>query len=587
MKNRKLLCIVISIAVLFVSLPYSVSASETEFDYVPGEIIISTSKGLIDSSTSFVTSSADQYTFIDFKDSNIDTAEEIFIEQNDEENTYLLKTQHNVLEICQELEKIPGVEYAEPNVLFDTYGFTMPGEVLYGQTYANEQKWYFEDILQIPDAWQEFETTGEGVVVAIIDNGYNLNAPDFPTNLWTDENGNHGWNTHKESSDISPIFKSDGTSFNNTMHGSSVAGIIGAQADGLNIVGGAYNSSLMLINAAHYVSDTQEPQFDALNIIKAIDFAIENNADIINMSLGAHTQSQPLEDAITRAYEAGIVMIAAAGNEGVSAEVSASIPASYSNVIGVMATDESDTSQLTNFSNYDPSGKYYDVAAPGFDIFGCSELDNKLSRSSGTSQAAPLVTSCAALYLSEYPNATVDEVYDAIRNSPTTKVTSNKSLVTDATYYFKIINAVELLNYGKVEPKIKATNGASIQPSRSYISGLYEGFKDISEFITVTDGSYEFIQTTNGNGTGSVVNIYDIYGNIFKSYTIIIFGDVNGDCYADGQDAVVASFIIDSPDAFENHLNYAADVDFDGSVTETDYYIISGYAIGLDFVLQG
>lgn len=590
MKHKNLFIIFLSAVILFVSMPFYSNAEEYTAEYVPGEIVITTEADLIDSSTTFLTSSVDDYTQIDFVDNEIDYVEEVnTYNETTEEKTYVLEVDGDILDKCKELEELPGVISAEPNLVFHTMGFTMPGEVQYPtSTYSTYQKWYF-DLMNIPDTWQKYETTGEDVVIAIIDNGYNIGGYEFPTNLWTDSNGNHGWNTYLNSADISPIYKSDGTTFSNSAHGSNVAGIIGMLANSSSAIGAAYNAQLMLINAAHYIDDDTIPNFDLADLIEAVDYARVNGADIINMSLGAFGSAPSLEAAVNRAYNAGIAVIAAAGNSGVSTENALNIPSSYENVIGVMAIDKTDPTQLAYFSNYDPSGNYYDIAAPGYGIVGCN-ISNNLVGLSGTSQATPLVASCAALYLSEYPDATVDELYEAIRNSPTTKVTSNSETVTDTTYYFKSLNALELLNYSRVGPDIVFNLDTTVtnDPNLNYIYGLEEGYADIANYVTVTDGTgtAEFIPTENGNGTGSLYNVYDIYGELYISYRIIIFGDTNGDSYADGQDAVITSFITDSPDSFDDYLKFAADVDFDDSVTETDYDITAKYAIGLDYVFQ-
>lgn len=590
MKHKNLFIIFLSAVILFVSIPFYSNAEEYTAEYVPGEIVITTEADLVDSSTTFLTSSVDDYTQIDFADNEIDYVEEVnTYNETTEEKTYVLEVDGDILDKCKELEELPGVISAEPNLVFHTMGFTMPGEVQYPtSTYSTYQKWYF-DLMNIPDTWQKYETTGEDVVIAIIDNGYNVGGYEFPTNLWTDSNGNHGWNTYLNSADISPIYKSDGTTFSNSAHGSNVAGIIGMLANSSSAIGAAYNAQLMLINAAHYIDDDTIPNFDLADLIEAVDYARVNGADIINMSLGAFGSAPSLEAAVNRAYNAGIAVIAAAGNSGVSTENALNIPSSYENVIGVMAIDKTDPTQLAYFSNYDPSGNYYDIAAPGYGIVGCN-ISNNLVGLSGTSQATPLVASCAALYLSEYPDATVDELYEAIRNSPTTKVTSNSETVTDTTYYFKSLNALELLNYSRVGPDIVFNLDTTVtnDPNLNYIYGLEEGYADIANYVTVTvgTGTAEFIPTENGNGTGSLYNVYDIYGELYISYRIIIFGDTNGDSYADGQDAVITSFITDSPDSFDDYLKFAADVDFDDSVTETDYDITAKYAIGLDYVFQ-
>ncbi len=600
MKIKKFFNVILCCILVVTSIPFSVSAEDVQVieyepsvsEYVPGEIVITTSSELIDSSSTFITySEENEYTLIDFEEEKIENAEKLNTsDDTSDEQTYVIEVEGDVLEKCKELEKLSGVECAEPNLVFYTMGFTMPNEIKYGSLYSTHIKWYF-DKMEIPTAWQEFESTGEDVVIAVIDNGYKLDVTDFPTNLWTDANGNHGWNTYKNSSDISPIYKSDGTAFNNTGHGTHVAGIIGSPANGSNLIGAAYNAELMLINAAHYENDTDVPSFYLDDLLEAIDYARINGADIINLSLGLlGGQSNQLENYINKAYNEGIAIIAAAGNQGASTEVAQAIPAAYENVIGVMASDKTDPSQLAYFSNYDPSGKYYDVTAPGFELLSCSIEAGKVAYMNGTSQASPLVAACAALYLSEYPDATVDELYDAIRNSPATFVKSNSTIVTNTTYKFKFLNARELLLSGKTEPEVNtnsATN-AVIDKTLGYIYGLDEGYADIASYITVTDGTgtIEFLPSENGNGTGSVVNVYDIYGDLYKTYKIIIFGDVNGDSVADGQDAVLVSCILSFPEVFTVEQKYASNVDGDNATTENDYNIISGYAIGTDYVVQ-
>lgn len=599
MKIKKIFNVILCCVLIVTSLPMSVSAEEldvietplqTATEYAPGEIVITTEDELIDSSSTFVTYGDKDYTLIDFEEEEITDSEELNT-YTAEEKTYVLEVEGDVLEKCKELEKLPGVKYAEPNVIFHTMEFTMPGEIQYGSLYKQHMKWYF-DLMQITETWQDFESTGEGIVVAVIDNGFKINATDFPTNLWTDVNGNHGWNTYKNSADISPIYKKDGTAFDNSDHGTHVAGVIGANANGSNIIGAAYNTELMLINAAHYISDDDDtpPQFELPDIIEAIDYARVNGADIINLSLGAHTVANSLELAVNRAYEAGIAVIAAAGNEGTSTTKSKVIPASYENAIGVMASDKADPTQLAYFSNYDPSGKYYDIVAPGYQLLSCSIESGKVAYGSGTSQACPLVAACAALYLSEYPNATVADLYDDIRNSPTTFVKANSTTAPDDSTEYKFLSSYNLLERGKTEPQINLNLNTDVtcDPTLNYIWGLDEGFTDISKYITITEGTgtLEYIPTECGIGTGSTLNIYNIYGELYESYEIIVFGDINGDATIDGQDAVIVSCIMNFPDKFTEPQKFASDVDFDGIVTDNDYNITANSALLLDFVFQ-
>ncbi len=596
MKKNKILSLLLCSVIIFTSMPLSVSAQNTEIieepfisEYVTNEIVITTSSEMVDVSDSFVTATESDYTLIDFEEEEIEIIEEIETYNYDsDEKTYVISYEGDILEKCKELESLPGVEYAEPNAVFHTNEFKIPKEITTPTSiYNNYQKWYF-DLMQVPQTYETFQTAGEGVVVAVIDNGFDVNAFEFATYLWEDANGNHGWNTDNNTSDITPIYKKDGTSFDNSLHGTHVASSIGMLSNNSQAVGMAFEAELMLIQAAHYVNETQMPQFDVASLVSAIDYARNNGADIINMSLGAFTTSSSLEAAVNRAYNAGVAIIAAAGNSATSTASSRSIPAAYPNVIGVMATDKTTVSQLSSFSNFDPSGKYYDIAAPGVQIVG-SNLIGSLSIMNGTSQASPLVSSCAAMYLSKYPQATVDELYDAIRNSPTQQVRSNPN-VSSTTYYFKFLNAYELLSYGKITPELVFNLETSVTKDSTfnYIYGLNERYTNIYDYVSVAEGTgtSEFIPSENGLGTGSVLNVYDNDGKLFATYQIIIFGDLNGDAVADGQDAVITSFIIDSPDSFEHYQYFAADVDFDNLVSENDYYITADYAIGKDFVFQ-
>lgn len=596
MKKNRILSLLLCSVIIFTSMPLSVSAQNIEIieepfisEYVANEIVITTSSEMVDVTDSFVTASVSDCTLIDFEEEEIEIIEEIETYNYDsDEKTYVISYEGDILEKCKELESLPGVEYAEPNAVFHTNEFEIPKEITRPTSiYTNYQKWYF-DLMQVPQTYETFQTAGEGVVVAVIDNGFDVNAFEFATYLWEDANGNHGWNTDNNTSDISPIYKKDGTEFNNSLHGTHVASSIGMLSNNSNAVGMAFEAELMLIQAAHYENETEMPQFDVASLVSAIDYARNNGADIINMSLGAFTTSSSLEAAVNRAYNAGVAIIAAAGNSAVSTASSRSIPAAYPNVIGVMATDKTTVSQLSSFSNYDPSGKYYDIAAPGVQIVG-SNLTGSLSTMNGTSQASPLVSSCAAMYLSKYPQATVDELYEAIRNSPTQQVQTNPD-VSSTTYYFKFLNAYELLSYGKITPELVFNLETSVTKDSTfnYIYGLNERYTNIYDYISVAEGTgtSEFIPSENGLGTGSVLNVYDNDGKLFATYQIIIFGDLNGDAVADGQDAVITSFIIDSPDSFEHYQYFAADVDFDNLVSENDYYITADYAIGKDFVFQ-
>lgn len=597
MKIKKIFCVVLSAVLLAVCLPVCVSAEQPTAEYVDGEIIFEytpdstylfgRSAGIFSKLKSLgVTDIKELETY----DSNYYTSS-----VSTEPVTYTAKTDGDVLETCRRLEKLDGISYAEPNYILETDSYTTPSVITNPSVnYTNYEKWYLETALNIPAAWEKYQTCGENVVIAVIDNGFYTETSSFPEHLWDDGNGNHGWNTANNTSDISPVYKVENgvsSELSDTVHGTNVAGIIGIAANKSNFIGAAYGSTLMLLKAAiDYTSGDTRTKFTSASVTSAIDFARNNGANIINMSLGSAAHSSAIKNAVARAYNSGIVLISSAGNAQTGTATQPFYPAADENVIGVMASDMTDTTILADFSNFDENdGQYYDITAPGVGIIGSSLLEGKVSRLSGTSQAAPLVASCAALFLSVYPGTSPEKVYDAIKKSPTKRVKSNPEATT-STYTYKILDAVELLDYGKVKPEINFNLSTQVMHNlkKGYLYGLDEDFIDIASYVTVTagTGTEEFIPTKYGNGTGSVLNIYTTTGELYRTYTIILFGDVNGDCKIDGRDAVIISCLQNNMGEYSDFIKYAADTDGDNELTDADVQLTADYAIGLDYISQ-
>lgn len=606
MKFKKIICILTAAVIALVCLPVTSFAEDTVgADYVDGEVIFEyttpSSGGARRASSTFksrlsalgVTQTREVNTY---EDSSLFTTSSV----TSRTVTYVAKISGDVKKTCRELEKIDGVSYAEPNYLFETCGYTTPRELTApSNNYVNYERWYLDTVMKIPDAWEKYQTCGEGVTVAVIDNGFYVDATDFPTHLWNDGSGNHGWNVANDSADISPVYR-NGTALADSAHGSNVAGIIGMASNGSNFVGAAFGAELMLIRVANGDATTKKDAdgndvyYTAITsdaVAAGINYAKQHNADVISMSLGVSAYPNIIRNAVDSAYNSGTVIIASAGNSAMGSKTGLSYPAAASNVIGVMASGKANTSMLTDFSNYDEDdGQYYDIAAPGYAIVGCGIEKGKFSIMAGTSQAAPLVASCAALYLSVYPDRSVDDVYNAIRKASTKIVISNTSVSPTERYKYKSLNAVEMLDYGEVKPEIVFDLSTTVisDSKRGYIYGLDEGYADIASYVTVTEGtgSAEFVPTALGNGTGSVLNIYTIRGALYKSYTIILFGDVNGDCKINGEDSVIVSCIENGMGEYADCVKFAADTDFDDAVGQSDIDQINSYAIGLGTVSQ-
>lgn len=598
MKIKKIICVLLTAVMICVCLPFSSTAGEViTAAYVEDEVVFEytppTSSGARRSASNFRSRLASlgvtELTALDNYDDTIQTSS-----VSSEPTTYVAKISGDVEKTCREIEKISGVSYAEPNYLLETCGYTMPLEIT-NQTknYVNYEKWYLDTVMNIPAAWEKYQTCGESITVAVIDNGFYVDATDFPTNLWDDGNGNHGWNTANGSSDISPVYKSDGTALRDTAHGSNVAGIIGMASNGSNFVGAAFGAELMLLRVANgEATDNNTTVITSSAVANAVVYARRHKANVISMSLSiAEIYPTAIKNAINDAYADSIAVVAAAGNSSVGSAAGLYYPAAASNVIGVMASGQTDRYTLTDFSNYDEhSGQYYDIAAPGYAIIGCGTESGKFTVMAGTSQSTPLVASCIALYMSVYPNQTVDKVYNSLRNCSTKNVLSNPTVSTSKTYTYKMLDAVEFIDYGATKPEVEFNLNTTVtsDAKTGYIYGLDEGFADIASYVTVKEGTgtSAFIPTVNGNGTGSKLEIYTITGALYKTYTIIIFGDVNGDCKADGMDAVLIGCMANNMVEYDDSIKYAADVNFDGSVSDTDSVTVAGYAIGNDVISQ-
>ncbi|MFZ0371413.1 MAG: S8 family serine peptidase, partial [Halobacillus sp.] len=161
-------------------------------------------------------------------------------------------------------------------------------------------------------------------------------------------------------------------------HGTHIAGLIAANFNDRGIAGLAPETKILPVKVGDY-----EGKFSDSNVLSGIYYAIDQGVDVINMSFGAYHKSAAEERALWKAYNEGIVLVAAASNDGIR---DASYPASYFPVISVAATDRS--GYPAAFSNY---GTWVDLAAPGVFLTSTSYMGDYTSMS-GTSFSAPLVS---------------------------------------------------------------------------------------------------------------------------------------------------------------------------------------------------
>ena len=276
---------------------------------------------------------------------------------------------------------------------------------------------------KVTDAWNYLQGEGlepggdRGIVVAVIDTGVDYNHPDLDANMWTNtqEIPNNGIDDDNNGyiDDVHGVnaINDTGDPMDSNGHGTHVAGIIAAEADnGIGGVGVAYNVQIMAVVAAQYSG-----VLASSDIAEAVQYAVSENADVINMSFGGYSESQVVKDALTVAY-ASAVLVAAAGNDGKTNEFNcnpmnfgAMYPASYPWILGVMARTKNAAANgdyLAFFSNWDcfPQNPIeYELMAPGVDIWSTLP-SNQYSAWDGTSMAAPVVSGIAALVRTKFPN---------------------------------------------------------------------------------------------------------------------------------------------------------------------------------------
>lgn len=585
MKIKNFISVVIAAALVFTAMPIVSNAYEIDGEYIENEVNFVYTETVEDKADFCTPLNISQELadcgVVGLKEIQAGSVYDTDVKTNSDgkftkTTVFNAVTDEDTASACKKLERLDSVSLAEPNFVLQEDSFTMPPEISTPTSYyKNYTKWWFEDLLHIPEAWEEFDTFGEDVIVAVIDSGVHVNNVEIAENIWEDAAGHRGYNADSNVYECAPA----------TSHGGNVAGIVAAKiASNAHLIGVAPKSKIMPIKVSR---SSLSISVDAM--ISGINYAISNGADIITMSLGTTGTSTMLEKACNEAYNSGIIITASASNNKTDLAVQKSYPSCYSTVIGVMALDN-DGQTLCDFSNYDSSGNLLEFAMPGRTILGLPRTEGSttgLTGMSGTSQATPIMAGLAALYKSVYPDHTPEEFLYALRNSYVRTCVSNPTVVTNAQYTYKVPDAVNLLRYSNTQPTVSAYAGTTtvIDNESGFIYGLEENYNSIDDYVSVLDGSYEMIPTENGKGTGTVLRIYALDGQVVRDYQIVIFGDTDGDAICDARDYALCEFAADGGQV-SNAVRFAADVDFDDSVTADDSGIISRCGVFTDFVSQ-
>ena len=452
------------------------------------------------------------------------------------------------------------IDYVEPNYTI-SLNSTIPNDSGFDELWGlnnTGQTWGTPDAdIDAPEAWDI--STGNNIVVGVIDTGVDYTHPDLNDNMWTnpgetpgdgiDNDGNgyvddyYGWDFVNNDSDP---FDDDG-------HGTHVAGTIAAEANnGIGVSGVSWSSQIMALK----ILGPNRTSAGAFGISKAIEYATMMGAHLTNNSWGGGGFSQLIYDAIAAAGQAGKLFVAAAGNGGSDYigddnDLSPQYPANYNldNIISVAATDHND--QLGDFSNYGATS--VDLAAPGVGILS-TVPGGGYEAWEGTSMAAPHVSGVASLILAQNPNLTALEVKEQILQSVDPISGLQGKTVTGGR-----LNAHKALTNGTTPPVTPPVTPPSpppvTPPATNFTGDDFDPTIDNSQWLNISGG----VAANNFGGSGNSLFFSDdstrsaitTGANLSQSSFNflrfdLIFGDgFNGGENADAGEDVVLEYSID------------------------------------------
>jgi len=482
-----------------------------------------------------------------------------------------------------------GVEYVEPNYL--AYAQFTPNDPLYSPF-----QWHLDNPvnggINVESAWDI--STGAGVTVAVVDTGvaYENNgsaykrAPDFANTLFVAGYDFVNNDTHPNDDEG---------------HGTHVAGTIAQSTNNnLGVAGIAHGASIMPIKVLNSAGSGSYA-----DIADGIRFAADNGADIINMSLGGSSGSQTLQDAVAYAYGKGVIIVAAAGNDGTSNILYPAAYNSYVIAVGATRYDEA-------LAPYSSHGAGLDIVAPGGDLNvdqnGDSYGDGVVQQTfvpscggrwwrqtctygnfgyylyQGTSMATPHVAGVAALVISNGNASTPDDVRAALENSADDLGAAG----WDSTYGHGLLNAVSALAYnsGSAPPpppppdnQTPVANAGLDQSGETGELLNFNGSGSTDDGIIVSY-IWDFGDGASATGT-SVSHAYSTSGTYTVTLTVT---DDGGLADSDTATAVVSDVAPPPPpendppvaDAGSNQTVETGElVNFDGSGSTDDGIIVS------------
>ena len=314
-------------------------------------------------------------------------------------------------------------EYIEPDYIVKagavTPNSTLPNDPsfsqLWGLNNTGQSGGTPDADIDAPEAW-DIQKGNPNLVIGVIDTGVDYNHQDLVGNIWTNPNEIAGDGIDNDSNGYVDDIRGwdfaygDNDPMDVDGHGTHVSGTIAGKGNnGIGVTGVAWNAKIMPLK---FLDDTGSGYIS--DAIFAIDYATSKGVKLTNNSWVGGGYSQSLYDAINAAGQQGGLFVAAAGNDGVNADVSPMYPAGYNlaNIVSVASTTRTDS--LSYFSNYGLTS--VDLGAPGHEIYSTTP-GNTYSTYSGTSMATPHVTGAAALLWSQNPTWTAQQIKTTLMNT--------------------------------------------------------------------------------------------------------------------------------------------------------------------------
>lgn len=364
--------------------------------------------------------------------------------------------------------RLPQIDLAYEEVIWDT--FLVPSDPLYaGHQYAPQ-------IAGLETAWDDADIDTHDVVIAVIDTGINTLHQDFG-----------GAGAFVEGLDaIADVPYLTNENRDDDGHGTHVAGILGARGNnGTGIAGVSWGALLMPVRSLGTSGGTSTDVAQGIEFVTDAAIADPSRRYVINMSLGGLGASPAVADAIARAVENDVVVVAAMGNDGIDI---VNYPAAYPGVISVGSTNGRD-----EVSTYSTRGRHIDVAAPGEDIWSLSgSVNDGYLTLNGTSMASPFVAGLAGLLLTTDNALTPAEVKEIL----TETAVDLGDIVWDNDFGYGRVDAAAALaatadgSFGGIE--VTVTNGGTPIPAQEVLLLTGDGSTVLHSTVTAADGTALF-----------------------------------------------------------------------------------------------